>query len=151
MATKKKISRYNTRKARKLNCSPDRVGRSCRNLLGIADKREMDKAEYQALLRVQGAYLAKIDAETRFTATLISRMHRDWLGKVLHLGWTLPNSGMQKGAFRREPNVSRGGDIWRRWSTFARPTKTPSGQARTGSVAADCCGTRRIIVDPPVP
>jgi cell filamentation protein len=103
MATKKKISRYNTPKGPETEFQPGSRRQVLRNLLGITSKREMDKAEYQALLRVQEAYLKKIDADKRFTATLICRMHRDWLGKIYPWAGHYRTVELQKGAFRWPP------------------------------------------------
>lgn len=65
----------------------------------------MDQAEYQALLRVQESYLKKIDADTQFTATLICRMHRDWLERIYPWAGHHRTVELQKGAFRWPPAV----------------------------------------------
>ena len=39
-----------------------------RNLPGITRKSEMDRAEYEALVRAQEVYLDRIEPKTRFTA-----------------------------------------------------------------------------------
>ena len=103
MATKKKISRYNTPKVPETEFQPGSRRQVLRNLLGITSKLEMDKAEYQALLRVQEAYVEKIDAESRFTASLICRMHRDWLGRIYTWAGHYRTVELQKGAFRWPP------------------------------------------------
>ena len=61
---------------------PDSGGRVLRNLKGITSKRDMDREEYDALVRVQRAYLDQIEENTRVTAALIRQMHRDWLGEL---------------------------------------------------------------------
>lgn len=57
-------------------------GRVLVNLAGITQKRVMDRAEFDALVRVQDSYLDQISAETRFTADMICQMHKDWLGQL---------------------------------------------------------------------
>ena len=61
---------------------PHSGGRVLRNLKGITRKRDMDREEYNALVRVQRAYLDQIEENTRVTAALIRQMHRDWLGAL---------------------------------------------------------------------
>jgi len=56
--------------------------RVLKNLKGIKQKSEMDRAEYDALVRVQSAYLERTEQDTRFTAELIRKMHKDWLGAL---------------------------------------------------------------------
>jgi len=61
---------------------PGSAGRVLSNLKGITRKRDMDRAEYEALVHVQQKYLDHIEDHTRFTAALIRQMHRDWLGDL---------------------------------------------------------------------
>jgi cell filamentation protein len=82
---------------------PGSCGRVLRNLLGIRRKREMDQAEYEALLRVQESYLQSINADTRFTAALLCQMHRDWLGGIYEWAGTYRTLELSKGGFQWPP------------------------------------------------
>lgn len=79
--------------------------RVLRNLKGITRKTEIDQAEADALLAVQERYLGIITAETVFTAELICRMHRDWLGGIYEWAGKYRTVEMQKGSFRWPPAV----------------------------------------------
>src|SRR5436190_20429713 len=65
------FSRYRRPTGSEAETEPGSRGRVLRNRPGIRRKRDMDAAEYEALLRTQEAYLEQISAETRFTAALI--------------------------------------------------------------------------------
>ncbi len=65
----------------------------------------MDRAEYQALLRAQEAYVKIITAESRFTAELICRMHHDWLAGIYDWAGQYRNVDLAKGGFRWPPAV----------------------------------------------
>ena len=57
-------------------------GRVLRNTLGIQRKGDMDRAEYDVLLQAQAAFVEELTPQTRFTAKLLCRMHKDWLGSI---------------------------------------------------------------------
>ena len=80
---------------------PGSRGRVLRNKRGIVSVREMDLAEYEALLRAQTAALTWVTPGTRFTARIICRLHKDWLGGIYE--WA--------GDYR-SVNVSKGGFVW---------------------------------------
>ncbi len=82
---------------------PGSHGRVLRNLLGITRKGDMDRAEYEALLRVQKSFLQRIGPETRFTVELIREMHRCWLGDIYSWAGSYRTVELQKGAFRWPP------------------------------------------------
>jgi cell filamentation protein len=82
---------------------PGSRGRVLQNLLGIRRKREMDQAEYEALLRVQEHYLTQFHSGTRVTASLIRRMHRDWLGQVYVWAGCYRTLELSKGGFQWPP------------------------------------------------
>jgi len=82
---------------------PGSRGRVLRNRLGIRRKREMDVAEYEALLRTLDAYLEQISAETRFTAALVRQMHRDWLGEIYEWAGNYRTLELSKGGFHWPP------------------------------------------------
>lgn len=73
------------------------------NRLGITRKREMDRAEHEALLAAQSRYLERIGPETRFTAALLREMHRDWLGGVYEWAGQYRTVELQKGGFTWPP------------------------------------------------
>jgi len=77
--------------------------RVLRNLKAITRKTEMDQAEADALLAVQEQYLNQITAKTRFTANLVCRMHKDWLGSIYPWAGQYRTVEMQKGNFRWPP------------------------------------------------
>jgi len=76
------ISRYTTASGPEAEFQPGSRGRVLRNRLGITRKREIDRLEFEALIRVQEEYYARIEDDTRFNAALICEMHRDWLGDL---------------------------------------------------------------------
>ena len=45
-------------------------------------KREMDRAEFEALVGTQSAFLGQVTTETQFTADMLCLMHRAWLGEL---------------------------------------------------------------------
>jgi cell filamentation protein len=77
--------------------------RVLRNLLGIRRSREMDQAEYEALLRTQERYLARIAPDTRFSASLLREMHRDWLGGIYAWAGDYRSLELSKGGFQWPP------------------------------------------------
>ena len=103
MAAKKKVSRYTTPKGPEAEFQPGSRRQVLCNQLGITSKRAMDRVEYEALVRSQENYLVNISPETRFTAALIGRMHRDWLGKIYSWAGQYRTVELQKGAFRWPP------------------------------------------------
>ena len=74
------ISRYTVAKGVEGEFEPGSRGRVLRNKLGIIHKREMDQLEFKALVDVQERYFDVIEDQTRFTADLVCKMHKDWLG-----------------------------------------------------------------------
>jgi len=78
-----------------------------RNCLGIRTKKEMDQVEDAALMAVQDRYYneAEITSGTSFTAELIRRMHRDWLGRVYQWAGDYRSLDMAKGGFVFPPAV----------------------------------------------
>lgn len=82
---------------------PGSNGRVLANLKGITDPRAMDKAEYRALIEVQQRYFEMLTPETRITARLICRMHRDWLGDLYVWAGQYRTVELQKGNFAWPP------------------------------------------------
>jgi len=97
------VSRYRAAEGAEAQTEPGSYGRVLRNRLGIVRKRDMDRAEYQAFVATQERYLASITQETRFTATLLCGMHRDWLGEIYAWAGTYRTVEMQKGGFTWPP------------------------------------------------
>ncbi len=96
-------SRYKTQEGPEAQTEPGSRGRVLLNRLGVRSKAHMDKAEYEALLAVQTAYLERIAPETKFTAKLICRMHKDWLGGIYEWAGQYRNVELTKGGFRWPP------------------------------------------------
>jgi cell filamentation protein len=82
---------------------PGSHGRVLRNLLGIRRRRDMDRAEYEALRQAQEAYLEQISPDTRFTAALLREMHRDWLGGIYEWAGAYRTVELSKGGFQWPP------------------------------------------------
>ena len=96
-------ARYVTPAGPQAEYEPGSRGRVLRNRLGITRKGDMDRAEHEALMRAQGAYLKTISPRTRFTATMLCRMHRDWLGGIYEWAGQYRTVEVQKGGFRWPP------------------------------------------------
>ena len=96
-------SRYATPKGPEAEFEPGSRGRVLRNLPGIRRKGEMDRAEFEALLRAQTKYLGRIGPETPLTAELLCRMHRDWLGRIYEWAGRYRTVELAKAAFRWPP------------------------------------------------
>jgi len=63
----------------------------------------MDQTEYDALLTAQAAYLGRIKSWTRFTASLLCQMHRDWLGGIYEWAGKYRSVEMAKAGFHWPP------------------------------------------------
>lgn len=87
---------------------PGSRGRVLRNLLGIARKREMDRAEAEAQLLAFDRFSSCFMTDHKFTTADIVVMHRVWLGGIYP--WA--------GKFR-QVQVSKSGFL------FAAPTQIP--------------------------
>ena len=82
---------------------PGSRGRVLRNKPGIQYKREMDRAEFEALTRAQTDFLGQVTTETRFTAEMLRSMHRAWLGELYEWAGEYRTVEMEKGGFRWPP------------------------------------------------
>ena len=82
---------------------PGSRGRVLRNRLGIVSVREMDRPEYEALLRAQTAALTWVTPGTRFTARIICRLHKDWLGGIYEWAGEYRTVDVSKGGFSWPP------------------------------------------------
>src|SRR5688572_19076519 len=97
------MSRYRPAPAREAETEPGSRGRVLRNRRGITRKRDMDRAEYDALLTAQESYLHRITETTRFTADLLRAMHRDWLGGIYDWAGEYRTVEMSKNGFTWPP------------------------------------------------
>ncbi len=82
------LKKYLTDKEISSEFQPGSRKRVLKNKLGITSRKEMDKKEYEALLKTQEGYYKVISKDTMFTIKLIIEMHRyflgglyDWAGK----------------------------------------------------------------------
>lgn len=122
---------------------PGSRGRVLRNRLGIRGKREMDQAEYGALLRVQERYLHSITPTTRFTAALLCRMHRDWLSEIYEWAGAYRSLELSKGGFQWPPagmvaaNMERFESGLLREHTPCRPAALPEVARRIAEIHAE--------------
>src|SRR6266542_4347551 len=82
---------------------PGSRGRVLRNLLDIKRKRDMDRVEYDALIRAQETYLHRVTPGTRFTVRLLCSMHRDWLGGIYAWAGRYRTVELEKDDFRWPP------------------------------------------------
>lgn len=101
--SRKLISRYALATGAEAETEPRSRGRVLRNRLGIIRKRMTEEAEYDALLRTQERFTEEIAADTRFTTSLLCRMHGAWLGDIYEWAgyyWTVE---LAKDDFRWPP------------------------------------------------
>ncbi len=99
----KKGIRYVVAKGVEAEHQPGSQGCVLRNLLDITKKREIDSAEYEALIAAQDKYIQLIGPNTRFTARIICDMHRVWLGGMYLWAGKYRTVELQKGAFKWPP------------------------------------------------
>jgi hypothetical protein len=89
--------RYQTPATQESDFQPGSHRRVLQNLKGIKQKSEMDRAEYDALVRVQSAYLERTEQDTRFTAALIRQMQQGLARGALSVGRQLPHGRTLQG------------------------------------------------------
>lgn len=95
------MSRYIALPEEEAATQPGSRGRVLRNKRSIKRKREIDRAENEALLVAQAAFLRKVSDEMQFTVNVVCEMHRNWLGDLYE--WA--------GRYRRV-EVSKEGFTW---------------------------------------
>jgi len=103
MSDMKPPSRYSVSTGVEGEYEPGSDGRVLRNKLGITDPVAMDRAEYEALLRVQEKYYGIIAPETRFTTSLIRRMHRGFLGRIYEWAGRYRSVDLERDGFAWPP------------------------------------------------
>lgn len=126
--------RYMTPVGPEAEFQPGSRGRVLANLAGITRKREMDRAEFDALVRVQDAYLDQISAKTRFTTGMICQMHKDWLGPLFAWAGKYRTVELAKSGFSWPPAMM----VERNMLAFEKEvlaTKTP---CRPGPIERVC-------------
>jgi len=95
--------RYVTPSGPEAEFEPGSGKRVQKNRLGIRRKKEMDRAEFEALLAAQEGYLDCIGPHTRLTAEMLRRMHFDWLGGIYEWAGRYRTVELTKGDFRWPP------------------------------------------------
>lgn len=95
--------RYQPATGLEAESEPGSQGRVLRNKLGIRRKRDMDRAEFEALTRAQTEFLGQVSPDTRFTADLLRSMHRLWLGELYEWAGEYRTVEMEKGGFHWPP------------------------------------------------
>ncbi len=103
MSRNRRLGRYSVARGPQAVFEPGSRGRVLANRLHIRRKREMDRAEHDALLTSQRTYLERIEPTTTFTADLIRQMHRDWLGGIYDWAGEYRTVEVAKGDFRWPP------------------------------------------------
>ncbi len=103
VARSRKPSRYATANGVEAKFEPGSHGRVLRNRLHIHRKVEMDRREFEALVKAQEKYLSRIGPHTRFTAEILCRMHRDWLGDIYEWAGQYRTVELAKGGFQWPP------------------------------------------------
>lgn len=92
-------NRYNTSGLVEAQSEPGSRGRVLKNLLGIKGKREMDCVEAREQLRALEELSNLYDADHRFTAADICKMHKIWLGRVYAWAGQYRQVNVSKGEF----------------------------------------------------
>ncbi len=143
MSQEPPISRYRTSAGVEGQFEPGSRKAVLRNKRGIRSKRAMDRAEFEALLAAQEAYLSIITVRTVFTTELICRMHRDWLGGIYEWAGRYRGVEMSKGGFFWPParlvaqNMEGIERETLRKLTPCRPAAMPQVAAAMAQVQAD--------------
>lgn len=97
------MSRYRTASQDESAPEPGSRGRVLRNLLHLTSKRDMDRAEYEALVTAQETFLRRLTNQTRFTAALVAEMHQTWLGGIYSWAGKWRTVELQKDGFTWPP------------------------------------------------
>lgn len=93
------ISKYDTSGLIEAQFEPGSRGRVLKNLLSIKSKREMDRVEAREQLRALEELSNLYDADHRFIAADICRMHKIWLGTVYEWAGQYRQVNVSKGEF----------------------------------------------------
>jgi cell filamentation protein len=111
-------SRYRVAGGPEIESEPGSRRRVLRNKHGIKRKREMDQAEFDALVRAQEEYLGLVSAGTRFTASTICEMHGGWLGGLYEWAGRYRTVDLEKDGFAWPPAAL----VWQNMERFESGT-----------------------------
>lgn len=119
------------------------------NKLGITSKREMDRAEADALARAEETFYARLTARTRFTAKLLREMHRAWLSDIYEWAGEYRTVELEKDGFRWPPakRVSENMEAFER-DTLARLTPGKPGDLAPLSLAMAEVHCELLLIHP---
>lgn len=137
------FSRYRVATGTEGEFEPGSRRQVLRNRLGIVQKRAMDRAEFMALLAAQQRYVEILSQDTRFTSTLLRRMHRDWLGPIYPWAGRYRTVELAKGGFHWPParlvgrNMARFSATTLRRHTPCRPGMVVDVARRLAEVHAE--------------
>src|SRR5437899_10840749 len=70
-----------------------------RNLLGVTERKEMDRIEALTLEQVADLLLISLDKKRRFTAFDIRTIHKMWFGNIDRWGGDFRQVNLSKGNF----------------------------------------------------
>jgi len=90
------VSRYDVGKPGDEQFEPDSDGQVLRNKLGIIDPDEISHRESALLAVAQARSLGQIESDTKFTVTLIRKLHRSWLGLLYEFAGNIRTINLAK-------------------------------------------------------
>ncbi len=93
------VNRYDTSGLIENQYEPGSRGRVLKNLLGIKNKRDMEKQQTKELHRTTKELIESLSAEHRFSANDICAMHRQWLGSIYEWAGIYRQVFISKGGF----------------------------------------------------
>lgn len=94
-----KSRKYETSGMEEDRYEPGSKGRVLKNILGVMNKREMDRIEYDEQMRALIDLTEVFGIDHRFKAKDICRMHKVWLGRVYSWAGRYRNVNITKGGF----------------------------------------------------
>ena len=122
---------------------PGSRGKVLRNLPHITSVRAMQQLEHDTLLSTQSHYLTRIESSTRFDATLLRTMHRDWLGSIYPWASNYRSVEMQKGNFRWPPAFR----VEDNMAAFEARLLRPLTPCRAGPLPTVCLHVAQVHAD----
>ena len=136
--------RYQAPFGAEAECQPGSRGRVLQNLLGITRKRDMDLAEYKALLAAQEAELSIVTARTRFTTVHLCRMHNDWLGGIYEWAGRYRTVELSKDGFAWPPAFRVAENMAAFESGLLREFDAAPARRHSGYCFSDSAGPRGV-------
>jgi len=91
--------RYDTAGFEETEFEPGSRKRVLKNLMGITSKREMDRIEGQAQVHALEKLVSFYDANHRFTAADMCKIHKIWLGSIYPCAGMYRQVNLKKGKF----------------------------------------------------